>query len=321
MIPNPAPGGGPALEARVYSVPLRTRFRGIDVRDGVLLRGPAGWGEFSPFWDYDVAESRRWWAAAVEAATEGWPAPVRDAVPVNVTVPAVDAGRAHAVVAASGCRTAKVKVAEPGQTGSDDLARVEAVRDALGPGGAVRIDANAAWDVDTAVARIRALDAAVGLEYVEQPCATLEELAALRRRIDVRIAVDEGVRRSADPLAVDLREAGDVVVLKVQPLGGVRAALRVAEAHGLPCVVSSALESSVGIAAGVALAAALPELPFACGLATVALFTDDVSSTSLLPVGGVLPVVRPDPDRIDAVAADADVTARWGARMAAVSAG
>ncbi len=320
MIPNPATGGGPALEAWVYSFPLRNRFRGIDVRDGVLLRGPAGWGEFSPFWDYDVAESRRWWAAAVEAATEGWPAPVRSSVPVNVTVPAVDAERAHAIVAASGCRTAKVKIAEPGQTEADDLARVEAVRDALGPSGAVRVDANAAWDVDTAVARIRALDAAVGLEYVEQPCATLPELAALRRRIDVRIAVDEGVRRSADPLTVDLREAGDVVVLKVQPLGGVRAALRVAEAHGLPCVVSSALESSVGIAAGVALAAALPELPFACGLATVALFTDDVSSTPLLPVDGALPVIRPEPDRIEAVAADPEVAARWAARMAAVSA-
>ncbi len=318
MISNPAAGGGPTLDARVYSVALRNRFRGIDVRDGVLLRGPAGWGEFSPFWDYDVEESRRWWAAAVEAATVGWPAPLRDVVPVNVTVPAVGAERAHAIVAASGCRTAKVKVAEPGQSEADDLARVEAVRDALGPSGAVRVDANAAWDVDTAVARIRALDAAVGLEYVEQPCATLEELAALRRRIDVRVAIDEGVRRSTDPLAVDLREAGDIVVLKVQPLGGVRAALRVAEAHGLPCVVSSALESSVGIAAGVALAAALPELPFACGLATVALFTDDVTSTPLLPVDGLLPVVRPEPDRIGAVAADAGTAERWAARMAAV---
>ncbi|TKJ16531.1 O-succinylbenzoate synthase [Blastococcus sp. CCUG 61487] len=308
------------LETRVYSFPMRTRFRGIDVRDGVLLRGPAGWGEFSPFWDYDVEESRRWWAAAVEAATVGWPAPVRDSVPVNVTVPTVDAERAHAIASASGCRTAKVKVAEPGQTEADDLARVEAVRDALGPGGAIRVDANAAWDIDTAAARIRALDAAVGLEYVEQPCPTLPELAALRRRIDVRVAVDEGVRRSDDPLAVDLREAGDVVVLKVQPLGGVRAALRVAEAHGLPCVVSSALESSVGIAAGVALAAALPELPFACGLATVALFTDDVTSAPLLPVDGALPVVRPEPDRIDAVAADDGTAARWAARVAAVSA-
>jgi len=314
-----AASAGPALEARVYSVPLRTRFRGIDVRDGVLLRGPSGWGEFSPFWDYDVAESRRWWAAAVEAAVPGWPDPVRDSVPVNVTVPAVGAERAHAIVAASGCRTAKVKVAEPGQTPADDMARVEAVRDALGPGGAIRVDANAAWDVDTAVARIAELDA-VGLEYVEQPCPTLADLVALRRRIDVRIAADEVVRRAADPLAVDLREACDVVVLKVQPLGGVRAALRVAEAHGLPCVVSSALESSVGIAAGVALAAALPELQFACGLATVALFTDDVTSTPLLPVDGALPVRRPEPDRLAEVAADPEIDSRWRARVTAVAA-
>jgi O-succinylbenzoate synthase len=303
----------------VYRVLLRTRFRGIDVRDGVLVRGPAGWGEFSPFWDYDVAESRRWWAAAHEAAVDGWPAPVRDSVPVNVTVPAVDAERAHAIVTGSGCRTAKVKVAEPGQSPADDLARVEAVRDALGPGGAIRVDANAAWDVDTAAARISELDR-VGLEYVEQPCATVGELAALRRRIDVRIAADEVVRRAGDPRRVDLREACDVVVLKVQPLGGVRAALQVAEAHGLPCVVSSALESSVGIAAGVALAAALPELPFACGLATVALFTDDVTSSPLLPVDGALPVVRPEPDRLDAVAADPGTDARWRARLHAVRA-
>jgi o-succinylbenzoate synthase len=319
VIPAPTGGTGPALEARVWSVPMRTRFRGIDVRDGVLVRGPAGWGEFSPFWDYDVAESRRWWASAVESAVDGWPAPVRSSVPVNVTVPAVDAERAHAIVAASGCRTAKVKVAEPGQTPADDLARVEAVRDALGPAGAIRVDANAAWDVDTAVARIGELEG-VGLEYVEQPCATLEELAALRRRIDVRVAADEVVRRAADPLHVDLSEACDVVVLKVQPLGGVRAALTVAEAHGLPCVVSSALESSVGIAAGVALAAALPELPFACGLATVALFTDDVTSSPLLPVDGALPVARPEPDRLLAVAADADTESRWRARLDAVRA-
>ncbi len=304
-------------EVAVWSVLMRTRFRGIDVRDGVLVRGPAGWGEFSPFWDYGVAESRRWWAAAAESALAGWPAPVRDSVPVNVTVPAVDAEQAHAVVAASGCRTAKVKVAEPGQTPAEDLARVEAVRDALGPGGAIRVDANAAWDVDTAVTRIRELDR-VGLEYVEQPCATLGELALLRRRVEVRVAADEVVRRADDPLAVDLREACDVVVLKVQPLGGVRAALRVAEAHGLPCVVSSALESSVGIAAGVALAAALPELPFACGLATVALLDGDVTGTPLLPVGGALPVRAVTPDRLACVAAPADVAGRWAGRLDAV---
>jgi o-succinylbenzoate synthase len=256
----------------------------------------------------------------MEAATEGFPPALRDRVPVNVTVPAVEAGRAHAIVAASGCRTAKVKVAEPGQTPADDLSRVEAVRDALGPSGAVRVDANAAWDVDTAVARIGELDRAVGLEYVEQPCPTLADLVALRRRVDVRIAADEVVRRAADPRRVALAEAADVVVLKVQPLGGVRAALQVAEAHGLPCVVSSALESSVGIAAGVALAAALPELPFACGLATVALFTADVTSVPLLPVDGALPVTRPEPDRLADVAADPGTEARWRARLDAVRA-
>ena len=314
---------GVVLRTSVYRLPLRTRFRGIEVRDAVLVEGPAGWGEFCPFWDYDLQDSRRWWEATVEAAVTGWPAPLRDTVPVNVTVPAVDAARAHALVAAAvagwGCTTAKVKVAEPGQGPGDDLARVEAVRDALGPAGAVRVDANAAWDVDTAVARIRQLDR-VGLEYVEQPCPTLADLVALRRRVDVRVAADEVVRRAADPLRVDLREACDVVVLKVAPLGGVRAALAVAEAHALPCVVSSALESSVGMAAGVALAAALPELPFACGLATVALFTDDVTSTPLLPADGGLPVRRVVPDRLAETAADPATERRWLDRLAAVQA-
>jgi len=303
----------------VYATPLRTRFRGIDVRDGVLVRGPAGWGEFSPFWDYDDAQSRRWWASAVESATVGWPAPLRSSVPVNCIVPAVGPEQAHAIVTASGCRTAKVKVAEPGQTAADDEARVEAVRDALGPAGGLRVDANAAWDVDTAVARIRALDRWT-LEYVEQPCASVEELVALRRRVDVRVAADEVVRRAVDPAGVDLREACDVVVLKVQPLGGVRAALEVAQAHGLPCVVSSALESSVGLAAGVALAAALPELPFACGLGSLALFTADVSSTPLLPVDGALPVGAVVPDALDAVAADPETDRRWRERLERVAA-
>ena len=306
-------------DGHVVAIPLRSRFRGITVREGMLVRGPAGWGEFSPFWDYDARESAPWLCAAREAAEDGWPAPVRDRVPVNVTVPAVAAEQAARIVRASqGCRTAKVKVAERGRPEAEDVARVAAVRDALGPDGAVRVDANGAWDVDTAVSRIRALDREASLEYVEQPCATLAELAALRRRVDVRIAVDEGVRRADDPLGVDLREAADVVVLKVQPLGGVRAALRVAEAHGLPCVVSSALESSVGIAAGVALAAALPELPFACGLATVALLDGDVTGAPLLPVDGALPVTRPDPDRLDGVPAPDDVAARWTRRLAAV---
>ncbi|MGZ4456201.1 MAG: o-succinylbenzoate synthase [Nocardioides sp.] len=307
----------------VWSVPMRTRFRGITVREGVLLRGAAGWGEWSPFLEYppDVAEP--WLRCAEEAAAGDWPAPLRTSVPVNVTVPAVGAERAHAIVLAGGCRTAKVKVAEPGQSLGDDLARVEAVRDALGPGGRVRVDVNGHWEVDEAVAAIRLLDrAAGGLEYVEQPCASVEELALVRRAVDVPVAADESIRRAADPYRVRDLEAADVAVLKVQPLGGVAACLRIAEDIGLPVVVSSALETSVGIAAGVALAAALPELPYACGLATVALLTDDVVTTSLLPVDGALPVVTPevDRDRLAALGAAPDRVAHWEARLAEVRA-
>ncbi|PYF99579.1 O-succinylbenzoate synthase [Georgenia satyanarayanai] len=303
---------------------MTTRFRGLTTRDGVLLRGEAGWGEFSPFWDYDDAESRPWLAAALEAAELGWPSAVRDRVPVNVTVPAVGPEEAAAIVAASdGCRTAKVKVAEPGQDVGEEQARLEAVRDALGPGGLVRIDANAAWDLDTALARLALLDrAAGGLEYAEQPCPTVADLAALRRRTDVPIAADESIRRAADPLAVRRAEAADVVVLKVQPLGGVRACLRLAEEVGLPVVVSSALESSVGIAAGVALAAALPELHHACGLGTVRLLERDTVPEPLVPHGGYLPVttVAPTEASLAAVAAPPDVSRRWGARLADVAA-
>ncbi|TDD31364.1 O-succinylbenzoate synthase [Actinomadura sp. KC06] len=277
---------------RVYSIPMRARFRGVTRREGVLVQGPAGWGEFSPFAEYGPAECARWLAAAREAAYEGWPAPVRDRVPVNVTIPAVAPRRAYEMAKESGCRTAKVKVAERGQTDGDDLARVEAVRAALGPEGRVRIDVNGAWDVDHAARMIRTLDR-WELEYAEQPCATLEELALVRRRVDVPIAADESIRRAEDPLKVRAAEAADVAVLKVQPLGGVAAALRVAEACGLPVVVSSAVETSVGLAAGLALAAALPELPFACGLGTLSLLEGDVVGDPLAPVAGEIAVRRP----------------------------
>ncbi|WP_402462145.1 o-succinylbenzoate synthase [Isoptericola aurantiacus] len=307
-----------------WSTPLRTRFRDLEVRDGLLLRGDAGWGELSPFWEYDDAESLAWLRAAREAADQDFPAPVRDVVPVNVTVPAVGPERAREIVLRSGgCRTAKVKVAQRGADGLlEDAAvereRVAAVRaafDELGTAdAAIRVDANGAWSVDEARARIPRLAAAArDLEYVEQPCRTVAELAAVRRGADVRIAADESIRRAADPLRVVRDEAADVVVLKVQPLGGVRACLDLAEQVGLPVVVSSALESSVGLAAGVALAAALPELPFACGLATSQLLAHDVTDDPLLPVDGVLPVRRaaPDAGALAAVAAPPAVEQRW----------
>jgi O-succinylbenzoate synthase len=277
---------------RVFSIPMRTLFRGVTRREGVLVHGPAGWGEFSPFPEYGPQECARWLAAAREAAYDGWPPPRRDRIPVNATVPAVPAQRAHDLVKASGCRTAKVKVAERGQRDGDDLARVEAVRDALGPAGRLRVDVNGAWSVEHAVEMIKALRR-FDLEYVEQPCATLDELALVRRRVDVPVAADESIRRAEDPLKVRAAGAADVAVLKVQPLGGVRAALRVAEACGLPVVVSSAVETSVGLAAGLALAAALPDLPYACGLGTLSLLEGDVVADPLVPAGGVIEVRRP----------------------------
>jgi len=302
----------------VFSIPMRTRFRGIEVREGMLVQGPAGWGEFSPFWDYDVRESAPWLAAAREAAYDGWPAARRTAIAVNVTVPATGPEQAAAIVRAShGCRTAKVKVGEPGQTEADDLARVEAVRDALGPDGRLRVDVNGGWDVDTALRMIRLLDR-FGLEYVEQPCASVEELALVRRAVDVPVAADESIRRAEDPLRVARLEAADIAVLKVQPLGGVRACLRIAEQIGLPVVVSSALETSVGIAAGVALAAALPDLPYACGVATLALLDGDVTSAPFRVVDGELAVACPSPDLVADVAADEQTTQRWQERIASV---
>ncbi|QYN34323.1 o-succinylbenzoate synthase [Pseudonocardia sp. DSM 110487] len=307
----------------VYSIPLTTRFRGITVREGVLIDGPSGWGEFCPFADYDDRESVPWLAAAMEAAEEGWPEPVRDRVPVNCIVPAVGPERAQEIVRASGCATAKVKVADGPGSLPADLERVAAVRDALGLAGAVRVDANAAWTVDEAVAAIAALDrAAGGLQYVEQPCRTVDELAAVRRKVDVPIAADESIRRAEDPLRVAVAGAADVAVLKVAPLGGVRKALAVAEACGLPCVVSSALETSVGMAAELALAGALPRLDMACGLGTGALLTADVVDDPIRPRDGWLPVPRraPEPSRRAAVAASPERVRWWEDRLARVGA-
>lgn len=312
----------------VYRLPLRVRFRSIDAREGVLVRGDTGWGEFSPFREYDDGEAAAWWAAAREAADVGWPDPVRAAVPVNVTVPAIDGVRAHHIVLGSeGCRTAKVKVAQRGPGGTiepvdAEIERLEAVRDALGDGGKIRIDANGAWTPDEALRRLPLLDrAAGGLEYVEQPCPDVGGLAEVRRRGNVPVAADESIRRADDPFAVVRAEAADVIVLKVQPLGGVRRCLDLAEQLGLPVVVSSAIESSVGIAAGVALAAALPELPYACGLATTQLLTSDVVEHPLAPVNGEIPVRRAEPaaDLLAATAADTETTRWWTERVQRVA--
>lgn len=307
------------VDTLVYSIPLTTRFRGITTREGMLLHGKAGWGEFSPFLEYDQRTCAPWLAAAREAAELGFPDPIRSSIPVNVTVPAVAAEEAAVIVARGGCETAKVKVAEAGQSLGEAEERLAAVREAIGPAGRIRVDANGGWEVDEAVTTIKRLDrAAGGLEYVEQPCADVEELALVRRKVDVPIAADESIRRAEDPYRVRDLAAADIAVLKVQPLGGVRACLRIAEDIGLPVVVSSALETSIGIAAGLALAAALPELPYACGLATVQLLADDVVTEPLVPLDGRIAVGTPTVDltRVAAFAAPEDRRVHWEERLA-----
>lgn len=307
--------------AHVVALPLATRFRGVDVREAVVFEGPEGWTEFSPFTEYDDHEAATWLLAAIDFGWMPQPAPVRWEVPVNATVPAVDAASVPAVLARfDGCRTAKVKVAEPGQRLADDIARVAAVRAAMGPEGRVRVDANGAWNVDEAERALHAL-AEYDLEYVEQPCETTEELAELRRRVkymDIPIAADESVRKAADPLAVSRAGAADLIVVKAQPLGGVRRALEIVAEAGLPAVVSSALDTSIGLSMGVALAAALPALDYDCGLGTASLFTADVAGPALTPVSGMLPVgrVTPDPALLDAHAASAERRDWWLDRIA-----
>jgi O-succinylbenzoate synthase len=307
--------------AHVVALPLAARFRGLDVREAVVFEGPEGWTEFSPFAEYDDDEAATWLAAAIDFGWMPQPAPVRSEVAVNATVPAVGAASVPAVLARfDGCRTAKVKVAEPGQRLADDVARVAAVREALGPEGRVRIDANGAWNVDEAERALHAL-AEYDLEYAEQPCASVEELAELRRRVkymDIPIAADESVRKAADPLAVARAGAADLLVVKAQPLGGVRRALEIVAEAGLPAVVSSALDTSIGLSMGAALAAALPELDYDCGLGTASLFTTDVAEPALTPRGGMLPVGRVTPDAalLAGNAASADRRDWWFDRIA-----
>ncbi len=299
---GPLSGGVVGMELIPFRIPLKVRFRGVAERYGMLVGGSQGWGEFSPFLDYAPPATATWAAAALEAADKGWPRPMRRRIPVNTTIPAVSAEVAHEMTKASGCTTVKVKVAE-----GDDEARVEAVRDALGPNGKVRIDVNGAWSVSEAIENIKNLDRYT-LEYVEQPVATLEEMAEVRLRVDVPLAADESVRNAEDPLRIRGLEAADIVVLKVQPLGGVRRCLEIAEACGLPVVVSSAVETSIGLAAGAALAAALPDLPYACGLGTLSLLEGDVADRPCVPLNGEIPVRRPevDPDAVEPYRLDGD---------------
>jgi o-succinylbenzoate synthase len=300
----------------VVALPMRVKFRGITVRELALIEGPAGWGEFGAFPEYDPHEAAAWLAAAVEAAYTPPPPTRRDRIPINATVPAVPAEQVPDVLARfPGARTAKVKVAEPGQTLSDDVDRVNAVRRQVPT---IRVDANGGWSVSEAVAAARALTADGPLEYLEQPCASVPELAELRRLVDVPIAADESIRKADDPLHVVRSGAADIAVLKVAPLGGVSALLDIARQIDIPVVISSALDSAVGIGRGLLAAAALPQLRHACGLGTGSLFVEDVAEP-LTWTDGYLPVaaVTPDEARLQTLAAPPDRRQWWIDRITA----
>lgn len=294
-------------DAVPFALPLTRGFRGLAVREGLLIRGPSGWGEFAPFADYSPHRSAPWLAAAAESAFGTWPQPQRTTVPVNAIIPAVHAddaaSLARSAVLDHGCTTVKVKVAAPGEGLVEDEARVASVRDAIDVAmrgtdragrARIRLDANAGWTLDQATRTLTRL-AAYDIDYVEQPCAELDDLRRLREHVEVRIAVDESVRIGGVAMS-ELEGVADVVIVKVGPIGGVRAGLRLVESWPGEVVVSGALDSAVGLGAGVALAAALPRAPKACGLGTGTLLAADVVSTPRVPVDGALTVERVSPD-------------------------
>ena len=285
---------------RVIALPTRTNFRGINVREVALMQGPQGWGEFSPFLEYDDKECRPWLASAIEAATVARPTRYRDAIAVNGTIPELNDKKEIEDLMRSyqGVKTFKVKV---GRNLNEDVARVVRVF-SNAPKAAIRVDVNGLWSVDEALTHLYAYYEEIGpLEYVEQPCATVEELRELKSKIKIplRIAADEVIRKSADPFAVDLTDAADLVMLKVQPLGGIQRSLDIAAHHGLPVVVSSALESAIGIEYGLDLAASISDLNHDCGLATGSLLASDVAAHEIVDGKIALGQISPQLEGLD----------------------
>ena len=285
---------------RVITLPTRSNFRGINVREVALMQGPQGWGEFSPFLEYDDKECRPWLASAIEAATVARPKRYRDSIAINGTIPELNDKKEIADLMRSyqGVKTFKVKV---GRNLNEDVIRVARVF-SNAPKAAIRVDVNGLWSVDEALTHLYAYYEEIGpLEYVEQPCATVEELRELKSKIKIplRIAADELVRKAADPFAVDLTGAADLVMLKVQPLGGIKRSLEIAAHHGLPVVVSSALESAIGIEYGLDLAASISDLTHDCGLATGSLLTSDIAAHQIVDGKIALGQISPQLEGLD----------------------
>lgn len=308
----------------VVSLPLVTRFRRVTEREAVLIDGPEGWSEWSPFLEYGDAEAAQWLHAALEYANDA-ELDLADSgsIPVNATVPAITAAGVPALLERYGTvRAVKVKVAEPGQTLEDDVARVRAVREVLGDGVLVRVDANGGWSLQEAARALEQLGAFT-LDYAEQPVASVEDLARLREQLDGRVAIaaDESIRKASDPLRVTQLGAADRIIVKAQPLGGLRRATEIVREVGLPVTVSSALDTSVGLTMGAQLAARIARETGTevspAGLGTAALLSADVTRAPKRPVEGTIslaPVV-PDRDLVEQHAASAERRAWWLARL------
>lgn len=299
----------------VVALPTKTDFRSVKVREVALIEGPRGWGEFSPFVEYEPGECVPWLASAVEAATVTPLEMMRARVEVNATMPAINGRESIAEVLSwfPGCTTVKIKV---GADLREDLARVAIVCDLL-PSAKIRIDVNGSWSVGKATQAIHAIYDISDLEYVEQPCNSLDDLRELKKRlgIPVLIAGDEVIRKAQDPMKVDLGDAVDILLLKVAPLGGIKKSLEIAAHHGKPVVVSSALDSAVGISHGLRLAATLPTLNYACGLGTGALLSADVATLPI--VGGMMTVstVIPEQMRLEKYSISPDRLDWWRTRV------
>lgn len=300
---------------KVVALPTKTDFRSVKMREVALIEGPRGWGEFSPFVEYLPSECVPWLVSAVEAATVTPPEMVRTKIEVNATMPAINGKESVAEVLSwfPGCRTVKVKV---GADLKEDLSRIAAVCELL-PSAKIRIDVNGAWSVGKATQAIHAIYDICDLEYVEQPCSSLDDLRELKKRlgIPVLIAGDEVVRKAQDPMSVDLREAIDVLLLKVAPLGGIKKSMEIAAHHGKPVVVSSALDSAVGISYGLRLAGALPSLNYACGLGTGALLSADIASLPIVDGLMTVSTVVPEQSRMEKYSISSDRLEWWRARV------
>jgi O-succinylbenzoate synthase len=300
---------------QVVALPLKEKFRGITVREVALFQGPGGWGEFAPFLEYDDAESSTWLLSAIDAATNPAPMAHRGFIKVNATLPALNSAKEieELLQSFAGCETVKIKV---GENLGEDIARVARVR-ALLPKAKLRLDVNGSWNVAEALTNLYLIYEKVGpLEYVEQPCATLEELHQLKEKlvVEIKIAGDEVIRKAEDPFAINLQGAIDILMLKAAPLGGITRAREIGAHHKLPLVVSSALDSAVGISYGLQLAASLPSLDYACGLATGQLLSADIAALPLKNGELAVHSVSPDADLLAKYAVPVERLTWWKER-------